>query len=393
MNFKNYYFLAIKSLYGKKSSILNIFFMVLSMFIMVFVLSFAKTYNNLITNQVNNNINNHILIINEEIDKNKIKDIQNIKYITNYTSYKHSVKLNDNNNINLIGIEDDYLKIENGKNLKDTLEKQVMICPTLFYLNVEDNYEEIDNFKNGNDLINKEFTIKSTDYNETYTIIGTYDANKYTYGEYNICFTRESNVSLIYEREIESIKKQCEQENRKCNIYSNSTMLIVEDVTKINETKQELENRNYNVSKLIEIDTTMINTITTIFLIISIIIMIINFIILLIANNKFIKYNKKNNLIYKTLGYSDSILVKVGYLENIIITILSFILTTIIVIVTYIIIYNILYLDIKTGLEIKISYISFILSFIFSLFTSLLSQYLLVKNNGSIIEELNDNEI
>ena len=114
---------------------------------------------------------------------------------------------------------------------------------------------------------------------------------------------------------------------------------------------------------------------------------------LLISNNKFIQYNKKNNLIYKQLGYDKNILIKINYLESIIITFVSFIISIIICLVLYITVSNNYGAQIKLQMPLFISYLAIIISFLLTLGISLLSWYLAIKNNNSIIGEFRDAEI
>ena len=399
MKFKYYIFLSSKSFFYKKTNILNIFLFVLSMTMIVLVSSFSKSFNNFINNQIYGNINSHILLVNDIEDKDDLSDINNIKYMTDSNTFSHYVKTKNNETIKLVGVPDDFLKIINGKNFSDVLEDEVMICPSEFYLgNNPEKYDKdfLKNIHSGKELINTSFILESINYQKDYKIIGMYDINKYTYGEYNICFTKEKNIKKIYTKEIEKIKEECNKEGNNCDYIDNynSIILVVKDINKIDETQKEIQAKGYMTMKLSNIDTSGIDFITTILLIVSISIMIVNLSILIISNNKFIQYNKKNNLIYKSLGYSNKILTKVNYLESIMLSIVCFAISIILWFVLYKIINNIFSTDIKTGFQICISYLSIIYSFISVLLVSLLSVYISInKKNNSIIKEFDDGEI
>lgn len=400
MKFKYYLFLARKNFFNNKINIINVFLMIISMEFAILALSFSKTSTNLLNNQIDNNINSHALIINNVIQEDKISSISNIDYIMNYSGYRHNVKTKNNEEIILIGVPKNHIKVIKGVSLSSSELETAMICPNLFYFGPDaEKYDEeyLKHLKKGTEMINKNIILSSVNYKEEYKIIGVYDVNKYTYGEYNICFTNYDNIIDIYNKEIESIKEECKQENRICNNLDNSskyTLVMVKDAKKIEETQKEISKLGYSSSSLINIDRKVFNLITTVFLIFSIIIMIIVFIILLISSNKFIQYNKKNSLIYKSIGYNDSILIKVGYLEAIILSIVSLIGCIFITIIMYQLAKKIFIVDINTGCPIYISYFAIIASFIYSLMISILSKYLSIKNNhNSIIEGFADAEI
>lgn len=399
MKLKYYYFLARKSFFRKKINIINIFLLVVSMTMMIFISCFSKTFSNLINNQINGNINHHILIVNDSNNVNDLNMLDNIAFVADYNSFSHYVTTEKGESIILIGVPNDYLKINEGKNLNEVEEKNVMICPSEFYLGdapEEYNKEFLNKLKDGKKLINKKFKLKSLNYEEEYKIIGLYDVNSYTYGEYNICFTKQENVANINNKEEIQLREECNSEVENCDSIGNygTSVIIVKDVNEIDKTKSLIESKGYFVSKLVNIDTNGIDFITTFFTTLAIIVMIITFIILLVSNNKFIQYNKKNNLIYKALGYDNNILIKVNYFESIILTIISEIITILVCFVLYYYFSNIFIVEIKTGCPFLISYESIFISLLMVLIISLLSVYLSIKNNNnSIIGEFTDEEI
>lgn len=399
MKFSYYFLLALKSFFRKKINIVVILFFVISMTMTVFVSSFSKTFSTLINNQVNGNINYKLLIISEEIkDKSIFKNISNIGYIIDYNSYGHYVTTEENFTINLIGVPMNYINTIYGKGFEQ-IDEKTMICPSSFYLgsNPEEyNQEYLEKIKDGKDVLNKTFTLNSVNYREKYNVVGIYDVNKYMYGEYNTCFTTEKNIQEIFDKEIESYKKDCNPETHDCDSIgvSTSSIVVVDDITKIENVQKEIEKMGYMVRRYNAIDTQGIDFITNVLYTISMIIMVIIFIILIVSNNKFIHYNKKNNIIYKSLGYENSILIKINYIESIIISMISFAITIIAVVLLYNIFSNIFVVEIKTGCQLYISYESILFVFFLSLIISLLSTFLSLKNNNnSIIKELSDEEL
>ena len=226
MKFKYYLFLARKNFFNNKINIINVFLMIISMEFAILALSFSKTSTNLLNNQIDNNINSHALIINNVIQEDKISSISNINYIMNYSGYRHNVKTKNNEEIILIGVPKSHIKVIKGVSLSNSELETAMICPNLFYFGPDaEKYDEeyLKHLKKGTEMINKNIILSSINYKEEYKIIGVYDVNKYTYGEYNICFTNYDNIVDIYNKEIESIKEECKQENRICNNLDNSS--------------------------------------------------------------------------------------------------------------------------------------------------------------------------
>ena len=276
------------------------------------------------------------------------------------------------------------------------IENKVLICPANFYLgdNPEEfNEEFLTKIHNGVNYLDKFFTITSNLYKEKYKVIGIYDENKYSYGEYNVCYTRQDNILEIYNSNRKYIEELCEDDTN-CNIQEPLQMIVVvNNYDNISDIEKQIQNMGYQTTRISDVNTTGIDFIILILIVISVFILITTFIILLISNNKFIQYNKKNNLIYKQLGYDKNILIKINYLESIIITFVSFIISIIICLVLYITVSNNYGAQIKLQMPLCISYLAIIISFLLTLGISLLSWYLAIKNNNSIIGEFCDAEI
>lgn len=197
----------------------------------------------------------------------------------------------------------------------------------------------------------------------------------------------------IYNSNQKYIEELCEDDTN-CNIQEPLQMIVVvNNYDNISDIEKQIQNMGYQTTRISDVNTTGIDFIILILIVISVFILITTFIILLISNNKFIQYNKKNNLIYKQLGYDKNILIKINYLESIIITFVSFIISIIICLVLYITVSNNYGAQIKLQMPLCISYLAIIISFLLTLGISLLSWYLAIKNNNSIIGEFCDAEI
>lgn len=400
MKFKYYLFLAQKSFFNKKINIINTLLLIISTIMIVFVLSFYKTFDSIIDNSLNNDINHRILLVHNIDDNLDLSQIGNVVFQTSFDHFSKYVDTNNDDSLVLIGVPDNYLEVNFGQNLFEVKEKHVMICPTQFYLGKDPekfNQDFLDNLHNGTDYLNKSLVLQSDNYKENYKIIGLYDVNKYTYGEYHNCFTRQSNIIDIANAELEYMKQECNDEEQNCDNITSSgstTLLVLNDVNKIDETKRSLQQKGYVVTQKATIVSSEINFFIIIVTVMIIGVIIITFVIMFIYNKKSMQYNKKNNLIYKALGYNNNILIKINYLEAIILSIVSLIISLIVCCIIYVTISHIFVVDIETVSPIYVSYFSFILSFVISLIISFLSIYFAInKNTNSIIEGITDEEI
>ncbi len=400
MEFKYYLFLAKKSFFNKKINIINTLLLIISTIMIVFVLSFYKTFNSIIDNSLNNDINHRILLVHNVDNNLDLSKMDNVSFQTSFDHFSKYVNTENNDSLVLIGVPDNYLEVNFGQNLFEVEDKNVMICPTRFYLGKDpEKFDQdfLDRLHNGKDYINKSFVLQSDNYEENYKIIGLYDVNKYTYGEYHNCFTRQSNIIDIANAELEYMKQECNDDEQNCDNITSSggtALLVLKDVNRIDETKRLLQQQGYVVTPKASIVKTEINFFIIIVAVMIVGVIIMTFTIMFIYNKKSMQYNKKNNLIYKALGYNDNILIRINYLESIILSIVSSIISIIVCCIIYVALNHIFAVDIEIANPIYVSYFSFILSFVISLIISFLSIYFAInKNNNSIIEDFADEEI
>lgn len=389
MSTKDYIFLIKKSLFHKKINILKVFLLVLSMSLLILSCSFSKTFMNFLDNSVNGNVSYKVLLVDKlNVNKKEIESIKGVSFVISNAEYSAYVKTNNNEKILLYGVPQNYIEVISGKSMNNyELTDNILICPSHFYLGEEP--EEInDEFFNylydGINYLNHKLILND---GVSFKVIGIYDEEKYTYGEYNVCFTTFENVKKINSQ----LYEDCEN----ClNEDDTSLYVIVDSYENKKAVSNTLKQLNYEVRDMVTINTDSVSLITYIFLGISSIIFLITFVIVLITNIKFSQYNEKNNLIYKALGYEDKILLKINYIESILISIISFILTIIFVVISYSILHKTYINDIRTGFSIQISGFSIILSLIICIILSLLSTYFTIKNNKkTIIKGLEDNEL
>ena len=389
MRGKSYLFLAFKSFFHKKINIINAFLLIICTLLIIFSCSFFKTFYTFLSNSSNGNLSYRTLRVSSDysvIDKKWLEEIDGVSYVISEDEYRLTVKTNNDEYINLYGVPNDFIKVNKGELLTDD---EVIICPETFYLGLEpENYnkEFVSKLHDGSNYLGEIFTFIINEHELDYTVVGIFDNDKYTYGEYNTCFTSITNMHKLIETELEN----CED----CYISEDSNVyVIVDHVNDKDEIAKKIGSK-YSVDEIIQINTPTITFILSTFLAVTAIILIFVFIILFILTKKFMTYNKESNLIYKAMGYSNKVLVRVNYLENLILVVFSFIISMIIVIIIYFIILNKYNADIKTGINIYISYLSILGSFTACLLISLLStRFALKDKKKSIIEELDDCEI
>ena len=398
MKTKYYFKISFNNFIHKKINIINVILLVLSMTLFISVMSFSKTFTNILYKESEGNIKHRLLLVNkleEAFDRNDFKDIPHLEFISSSSEYNHYVSV-DGNSISLIGVPNKYISTIYGTN--DFNDSHSLICPSRFYFGEdpeEYNHEFMKNIKEGKDYLNRTLSINSINYQEEYQVVGIYDVSNYSFGEYNVCFTSQSNIKEIHTKEEEYYKQECEKDSFSCvdSTDNNGGVVLVDQLDNIESVTEAIESKGYYTSVVMEYNTEGIKTLNEILLTISIIVMIITFIVLAVSSNKFIQYNKKNNLIYKALGYSNKVLIKINYLDNIIRSIISFLITILLIILLYVLIMNIFSAHIKLGYSIDISYSSIFVGFLAMLGISLLSCYISLRNNGNcIIEELVDEE-
>ncbi len=396
MKLKCYFFLASKNFLHKKINILYSILLIIIILLITIVCSFSSSFLQFLNKSSNGNIAYRSLVVNNfEVNIEEIKKIDGISYIAKNNQYNSDLETEENEIIYLYGIPKNFLHIIKGNNLdKYKSNDNVLICPSKFYFgeNPEEyNNEFLKHLYNGKDYLNKKIAFKVGKNIEEFEIVGLFNENEYTYGEYNICFTSFDKITDINKKQEEKILEECST----CDTSERTHVYIVVDNSKIKERViQELKSKGYNVQDMVSIDNNTISFITTIFLGIVAVIIVIVFLIIMLLNNKFMEYNKKNNLIYKAMGYDLEKLFKINYIESTILAITSFVISLLLIGAIYLILNNLLKAEIQTGMAINIPLYSLIVGFVICLFISLLATYFSIKNkNNSIMEELGDNEI
>ncbi len=364
--------------------------------------SFYKTFNTFLNNVVNGNLTFKTLIVfrnNTNIEE--IEKISGVQYAVFYDSYSTYVKTDKGEEILLYGVPNDFVKTLYGNQLNNYKnEEKVLLCPSKFYLgnNPEEMNEEfLKNLHDGKEYLNQNLTFVGNNYSQIFKIVGIYSENNYTYKENNICFTSFENIKEIRDKNVDNICNNCDGDltcEINCDPSNFPIYVILEDSSLKTSVSSELLDRGYEVREVSHVDVGSINLISRIILGISIMVLIIVFIILLIANTKFTQYNKKNNLLYETMGYDSKIVARINYIEGILLSIVSFLITLLLTWLLYHLLNKIFLVDIETGGKIYLSTISIFCSFFTSIIISLLSIFLSIKDRKpSIIGDLLDREI
>ena len=234
------------------------------------------------------------------------------------------------------------IEIIKGTNIQKEYD---MVCPNLFY--PHDAYETIykSDYLKGKEIVDKSVVIN----NETFTIVGTYDAKKIR-NHLNECFISKNTFKKLNPEKVSSegltihIDKQ---ENRQEVIQALANI----GITDINI---NIINTNYSLIYI------------SIF--ITIIILLISFSIIYNFIKKKLKYRLNNYGILKACGYQNKEIFKLDFFENIILSTICFIVSAIMFAIIYnLIINNIPSLDyyiFTSEINLNINYLYILLSYL-----------------------------
>ena len=321
MDLKSRFFLIRKHLLDKRNILL-----ILAMTIIMLILLFCVTVYFIFAHNPSKNIAYHTIEVtkkqnNPENDYSVLNNIEHVIYKTstpngiiylNPTIFKSEHQQSE---MTLkILFTSDLLKVTKGtSNLKD----YEMICPSNFYpydINSEANVlDKIypKNFFNMNKSIGKTFNIDINNQNISLKLVGTYDNYRY-YESFNTCFISESTYNKL------DIPKK------------DSYTLVVDNIKNIENVNETVKKLGFNFNSHYYND----DGITALPLFTCIVICLISYLVLYNFIKKKIKYNANKYGILKACGYPNKEILKIEYLENIIISLpsmfFSFIIATII---------------------------------------------------------------
>lgn len=334
----------------KKSSLINIFIITLSILAILIIITLSNTLSNFIQNNIDKNIQYRTMfvkydVMNESIDSvmSNVKHIDHVHMVLEQQKYKTYVSVDEfktkktDGEIQLISSDKDMVpQIVAGRNMKDN-EKNVMICPYNFVADSNvDNRTDLyrTDYIDGKRYLDKDIIISYNSYDESleipkiletftkkFKIIGLYDSYDNFSGE-NICYAPFSSVDEISEN----------IENNTSNEYEIffHPVVIVDDSKNVDKVFNDIKNLGYNPVKTMNIDIKTTQYIKSIGFILVIATSTVSFICILIFVYKAIRDRKSEIGILKAIGYKNKYIYIFFVVETIILGIVSILIALLI---------------------------------------------------------------
>ena len=240
-------------------------------------------------------------------------------------------------------IDQNDIEIIKGKNIQKEYD---MVCPNLFYPHYA--YETIykSDYLKGKEIVDKSVVIN----NQTFTIVGTYDAKKIR-NHLSECFVSKNTFKKLNPEKVDTSQltiRVDKQENRR---------EVIQALTNIDITNIDINIINTNYS-LIYIS-----------IFITIIILFISFAIIYNFIKKKLRYRLNNYGILKVSGYQNKEIFKLDILENLIVSTICFIVSAIFFYIVYNLIINSIssldYYIYTSEINLEINYFYILLSYLF----------------------------
>lgn len=294
--------------------------------------------------------------------------------------------------IDVFGTVDKPVNIIKGENMEKYNNENVIICPQHFYPYANEEIDEYDKNKviNLTNMIGKEIKLRPIGAKEAipFKLVGIYE-NSYSNSRGDSCYTKFSSVKNINEK----YDKESYTESE--NVILPNTV-VIDNVRNSNTFIAELENQEMTTAgplKQITVESgdkiiSLINIGTIVFFLASVCIAIF------IELKSFIS-NKKEYGILKTIGYTNTDLIKINDARWIIMEIIVFLISTIIGIIALHFIYN-YYLSnqvLLKGIQEQFSYKGLVLGLMiniiaFSIISLIIKSKLEKVNSIDLVKEL-----
>lgn len=383
---------SLKSLARAKINILNVSILSLLSSIIIFGFSYMTSIQNLWNDWTKKSIDFRTYSVTYNTDKitkleaiNKLSKIDHIEEVTDSSGYIiDAIALDYVNNkmdgqITIRGVPKNSIHIVKGKNL--TNDENSLICAKQFNPTSDAYYKDYD-IKNIVDLTKKvgsylKLKVSDSTSSENFKLVGLYDSN-YNYSSGDTCYATFETVSKLnrkYQSEI--FLENMEENNVKTTfpIY-----MVIDDVDNFKEIESILLENGFYSTVVSTINTEVGNKIIIIILIISWILCIFSLAIMITSSFKRIQDREKEFAICKAIGYSSSDIGQALYVENFMISCISFLSSLIISKIALIVLKNVFLIkDVEfsrinlsisvTGLIIALS-ISIVIPFITSVIST-----------------------
>lgn len=338
----------------------------------------------------------------EEIQEKVISKLNENKHILGAsTEYRNNIDTNDfginyysftlqavpiTNNINIVS----------GNNISSNTNEIEIICPNIMRYENSDNTFNINNTIDMKNYLNKTIKGKYSSKSDTkLKIVGLYDTySTYSYG--GVCYTSYDNLELLqnnYYLEYPDILQNLIDYKIETNDYASNIYIMIDDISNLNQVKKFLKKNNFFTEEsIVSINTDTIEEVNNICSKITVSLYILTSIIICITLIQNIINKSKKIFIYHAVGYKDSDIFKLIFLENSILISIGFIFSIIFTQIGLNIYKNQILIN-KSRLYLmnpKVDIISILISFILALlipFIATIIIYTLSKNNKIHLEE------
>ncbi len=318
MNIKDYLWILKSRFFEKRNIVLLIvlFFTFLDILITLtfFYITNYITHNNLSSpHSLDIYVYREDQIVNDELIK-KIEAMDHVIYATNLKSSLSIFNPQSQENIELKPLLDEAeTTIKKGRSIENSLEA---ICPNKFYPDDFRDTLNSNNYIKGNKVIGKTLNIN----NQTFKIVGTYDAKKIR-NSANECYISENdfkNLPNAIDTDILTVKVDKIENRRE----------VAREISKLGFERIEgsIIDTNYNLMYT--------------GLLISLVVLIISFALIYNFIKKKIRYRLTTYGILKVSGYQNKEIFKIDLLENIILSTICFLAALLIFILVYTLIIN-----------------------------------------------------
>lgn len=340
MSLGNIIDIGIKSL--KHLTLKKKIFLLIQIFIMLLILipfAFYHVFSNASDDIINNQFEfREISIYGSSNDLDKYQNIldsysnEHIVYIDsldNHNIYAYTALKSDNKYVLNRFIPSFMPSLTHGKNLKDEYD---IICPELAAdFNYDDSLSsELINLK---DKIGSTLTLYFYDKNnqvfsKDFNLVGTYNADFYY--SYNTCYILNDTFNQLYSNIYNDSEDNSEVVKRLFTLYIDDEKNVSQITTFLDE--QGIMN---SVSTL---DNSFVDYILFLALIILIILIVVSIIILINYFKNYYQDEYYNISLYKALGFKDKDIIKIIFVENMLLILLAMVISIIIFLILKIII-------------------------------------------------------
>lgn len=318
MNIKDYLWI-LKSRFFEKRNIVLLIVLFFTFLAILITLTFFYITNYITHNNLSSplSLNIYVYVEDQIINDELIKEMEATNHVIYATNLKSSLSIfnpQSQENIELKPLLDEAeTTIKKGRIIENSLEA---ICPNKFYPDDFRDTLNSNNYIKGNKVIGKTLNIN----NQTFKIVGTYDAKK---------IRNSANECYISENDFKSLPNA---------IDTDILTVKVDKIENRREVAREISKLGFERIEGNIIDTNYNLMYTG--LLISLVVLIISFALIYNFIKKKIRYRLTTYGILKVSGYQNKEIFKIDLLENIILSTICFLAALLIFILVYTLMIN-----------------------------------------------------